>query len=220
LLGQAVVVRGESAPLPILLVERERVVREALRDRLADDPRLALVGACASTSEALEAIDRGCAPRAALIGVSGDARACGEGFSRLKARLPALDLVALLDRDDSEEGLELLRQGAVGCLLKSTPASGLARALLEAVQGGALLAPRIARSLIARMHRPPEPAHLSRREREVLEMLARGFSYREIGNALTVTLSTVESHIKAIYRKLHVCTKAEAAIEAVRRGLL
>jgi DNA-binding NarL/FixJ family response regulator len=136
------------------------------------------------------------------------------------ARLPARDLVALVDRVESDEGFELLRHGAVGCLLNSTPASGLARALLEAAGGGALLAPRIARSVIARLHRPQEAAPLSPREREVLGMLARGFSYREIGNGLAVTRSTVESHIKSIYRKLEVCTKAEAALEAVRRGIL
>jgi len=165
--------------------------------------------------------------------------------AELARRLAAIDrppeIIVLTAHGERSMALEALRAGACGYLLKGTPGE-VPAAVRIAAAGGSIIAPAIARYLLDEVRvarRPGESASLeeagrsvpnggaepdgrtplTRREREVLGLLAKGITYEEAARMLGISLGTIQSHVKSLYRKLEVTSKAEAAAEAVRRGL-
>ncbi|HWV38744.1 MAG TPA: response regulator transcription factor [Vulgatibacter sp.] len=167
--------------------------------------------------------------------------------AELARRLAALDrppeIVVLTAHGERSKALEALRAGACGYLLKGTP-SEVPNAVRIAAAGGSIIAPAIARYLLEEVRVARRPGDtsgttleeagrsapngpgvadgrtpLTRREREVLGLLAKGITYEEAARMLGISLGTIQSHVKSLYRKLEVTSKAEAAAEAVRRGL-
>lgn len=155
------------------------------------------------------------------------------------------EIVVLTAHGERAMALEALKAGACGYLLKGTP-NDLPEAVRIAASGGSVIAPAIARYLLDEVRIPAsddrgntslrefgretngavdstplrgEHPNLTKREREVLALLARGTTYDETARLLGISLGTVQSHVKSLYRKLEVSSKAEAAAEAVRRGL-
>lgn len=131
--------------------------------------------------------------------------------------------------DDESHIFPALAAGAVGYLLKEQNRETLARHLLRLEAGVPPLSPAIARKLltyfqtehIEQIPTPPEvQVHLSPRETEVLSLIGRGLRVSEAASVLGLTENTVASYVKEIYRKLNICSRAEAALEASRRGLL
>lgn len=141
-------------------------------------------------------------------------------------RAPAI--VVLTAHGERAVALEALKAGANGYLLKGAPAE-LPKAVRVAASGGSQIAPAIARYLLEEvrgLEGPPDAeeeeesrVELTRRETEVLTLLAKGLTYEDAARVLGISLGTVQSHVKSLYRKLEVSSKAEAAAEAVRRGL-
>jgi len=152
------------------------------------------------------------------------------------------EIVVLTAHGERAMALEALKAGATGYLLKGKP-NDLVAAVRTAADGGSTIAPAIARYLLDEVRVPGQngaastlrdvgmreggfdgrgeddrPA-LTRREREVLALLAKGATYEDAARILGISLGTVQSHVKSLYRKLEVSSKAEAAAEAVRRGL-
>lgn len=147
-----------------------------------------------------------------------------ELIARLRRLSPGTSCVAFTVFDAAETVFAALAAGAVGYLLKSTPADALTKGLIEAADGGAPMTDSIARLVVERMRNqeavsPTGVETLSSRELEVLQLLAKGVSYGETARLLGVALGTIQTHVKAIYRKLDVSSKAEAAALAVRAGL-
>lgn len=142
------------------------------------------------------------------------------------AKPPAI--VVLTAHGERAVALEALKAGASGYLLKGTH-EDLAEAVHVAANGGSYIAPAIARYLLdevrglrqennaAEIDEPRKD--LTKRESEVLTLLAKGLTYEDAARVLGISLGTVQSHVKSLYRKLEVSSKAEAAAEAVRRGL-
>ena len=123
--------------------------------------------------------------------------------------------------EDTDSLFDALRAGACGYILKQTPLSDIRTALLEAMAGGAPMSPSIARRVVASFARTATPeSNLSKREREILTLLAGGHTYSDIANALQMGLGTVQSDVRTVYAKLQICSKAEAAAIAVRLGLI
>lgn len=136
---------------------------------------------------------------------------------RLQATPP--EIVVLTSLSDDDHLFEALRSGACGYLLKSSSPDEIVAAVHDALAGGAPMSPEIARRVVRSFgHESPSP--LTPRETEVLALLVKGASYPQVGRTLGIAIGTVQQHIKNIYRKLEVATKAEAAVEAVRRNLL
>lgn len=151
-----------------------------------------------------------------LPGMSGQ-----ELISIAKAAWPRIELMVVTGFADDESIYEALRAGATGYLLKDAGPADIAAAIDEVAAGGAPMSPGIARRVLAGFHahrEGPEPPDLTHRERQVLDLLARGASYPMIAQGLGISMNTVQSHIKAIYRKLQVSTKSEATLVAIRRG--
>lgn len=123
--------------------------------------------------------------------------------------------------DDDEHLFEALRAGATGYLLKDEPQPVLVELLRGINEGRPPLSSTIARRIL-HFFRPPEPRRspLSPRETEVLTLAARGYTVRDVADSLGMSHNTAAGHLKSIYQKLAVNSRAEAAIEAVRRGIV
>ena len=145
-------------------------------------------------------------------------------IGEIRRAAPQTAIVAFTAYAADEYVFEALRAGAVGYVLKHDAVGALTGVLDEVRSGGAPMTPGIARRVIESLHvgrprPPPEPA-LTSREREVLQLLARGLSYGEAATSLGVSLDTVRTHVRHAYEKLHASTKAEAVAIAMRRGWL
>ena len=208
----------------LLVVEDEPWIRDAVAKALrATEPALVLT-ACASVRAAIAAIER-TAFAAALVDLGlpdGDGT---DVIVALRRRQPDCTPVAFTKYDDAETALAALRVGARGYLLKSTPTDRILPMLREAMAGGLPLSPTIASRVVELLlpgsaAPPPADAVLTSREADVLRRLARGATYAECAHALGIGLGTVQSHVKAIYAKLEVSSKAEATVVAARLGLV
>lgn len=137
---------------------------------------------------------------------------------------PGLKVLVLSFSESVEDIVGALGAGASGYLCRGTPPEEVRGAIEELHLGATPLSPAVARCLVERVQRSAArgsgDARLTDREREVLALLARGHTYASVATALQVTLSTVQSHVKRVYRKLEIASKAEAATAAARLGLL
>ncbi len=157
-----------------------------------------------------------------LPGISGV-----EAVRRLKPAMPTTQFVMLTVYEDPNHIYEALAAGATGYLLKETSRDELLAALEDVHRGGSPITSNIARKVVQFFHRnnsTPETAEhaLSPREREVLEMVTRGYRYKEIADKLNISVPSVNTYIRRTYEKLHVCCRAEAVARYAtlsRRGL-
>lgn len=137
-----------------------------------------------------------------------------ECVRRLKPILPDTQFVMLTVYEDANHIFNALAVGASGYLLKQTPRNDLLAALKEVHAGGSPMSSNIARKIVQSFRRreteTTESEDLSPREREVLELLARGYLYKEIADAIGIGVSTVNTYIRRIYEKLHVRSRAQA----------
>ena len=147
-----------------------------------------------------------------------------ECTARLKRLLPESQILMFTINDDTELIVKSLEAGASGYLLKDTPPHEILTSIRDVREKGAPMSPEVARKVIATFHRPVSPANavepLTPREEDVLHGLSEGLLYKEIAEKFGIKIDTVGTHIKSIYRKLHVRSKVEAIYEARRLGWL
>lgn len=147
----------------------------------------------------------------------------GEGIALLRDGLLADTMVIVTTIfDDDEHLFDALRAGAQGYLLKDEPDLEFVDALRGAASGRPPLSARMARKMIAffNLRNREGEARLSTREQEVLSLVARGYSVRKVSEMLGVTPNTTSGYLKNVYQKLQINSRAEAALEALRRGLV
>lgn len=141
-----------------------------------------------------------------------------ECVRRLKPLLPKTQFVMLTVYEDAEHIFQALAAGASGYLLKQTPRAQLVAALKDVHEGGSPMTSKIARKVVQAFHAARTPAteavELSPREKELLDLLARGFLYKEIADAMNITVGTVNTYIRRIYEKLHVRSRSQAVAKA------
>lgn len=150
----------------------------------------------------------------------------GSGISLIKElnlSSPSTRTVVATIYDDDEHVFPALRAGATGYLLKEQPQDILMAMLRRIVSGEPPLSPAIARRVL-RFFAPTEaaspPEHLAPREEEVLRLIAKGYKLSEVGEMLEVSRNTAAGYLKSVYRKLNISSRAEATLEATRRGLV
>lgn len=147
-----------------------------------------------------------------------------KGLQLIREINTSAKVVMLTVFDDNENVYEALRNGADGYLLKKTPPSKLLEYLQDAADGGAPMTSSIAAQVLKMFQgihpHKNEAFDLSEREKQVLQLLVEGYSYKMIANQLFIAIDTVRSHIKKIYEKLHVNSKSEAVAKAFRNKLL
>jgi DNA-binding NarL/FixJ family response regulator len=173
------------------------------------------VCACATAEEAVRVIPDA-RPDVILMDIRLPRMSGIECTSRLRLLLPATPIVILTVLDDDELIFRALEAGADGYLLKRSKPADLRAALLDVLNGGAPMSSAIARRVVRSFRRPPanprNEAHLSTREIEVLGLLSRGLSNKEIADQMRLSVETVRSYLKTIYEKLHVRCRTEAVI--------
>jgi len=209
----------------VLLVEDDPVTRARLVDAIARRPELELLGAAANCAEAREHLRRQL-PRVLLTDLG---LPDGNGIELIKAveGKPDVDAMVITVFGDEHHVVSALEAGATGYLLKDSSPDEIGDALARLIAGGSPISAKIARHLVRRFQPPGDPqkpagggATLTEREREVLERMAKGFNYAEVARSLDMSPNTVTSHIKNIYRKLAVHSRAEAVFEAAQMGLI
>lgn len=142
-----------------------------------------------------------------------------DGIKLIKGRFPEIDIVMLTVYHDSHKIFEALRAGASGYLLKNTPLAEIKEALEQLQAGGAPMSPQIARKVIEHFNPPNKPtpeSPLTAKEKEIVVGLVDGLSYKLIAERMNISVETVRFHIKNIYQKLHVHSKAEVITKSLR----
>jgi DNA-binding NarL/FixJ family response regulator len=202
-----------AAPLRIALVEDKRDVRESWVRLIQSFPDFACVCAAGSGEEALKLIPPA-KPGVVLMDIFLPRMSGIECTARLKALLPKTPIVILTASDDDEMVFLALEAGADGYLLKRTKPADLRAALLDVLSGGAPMTSEIARRVVESFRQKSrgrdESISLTAREEETLLLLTKGYSNKEIADKLGLGIETVRSHLKHIYEKMHVRSRAEA----------
>jgi DNA-binding NarL/FixJ family response regulator len=209
-------------PIRVCLVEDNRDIRQALEQILELSPGFELSGSFSSGEDALVAIPL-VAPQVVLMDIHLGGMDGIECVRILKSRNPEILFMMCTVYEDDAKIFEALRAGASGYVLKKTTPDKLLDAIRELYNGGSPMSSQIARKVVAAFqHKDPGPipgAHpedserldsLSKREMEILEMLAKGMIYKEISVSLFISPETVRKHVYHIYEKLHVNNRVEA----------
>jgi DNA-binding NarL/FixJ family response regulator len=209
-------------PITVSLVEDHSGMRESFATLLNNVPGLQCVGAYGTGEAAVRGIPR-LRPHVALVDINLPGMNGIECVAKLKAKLPELQILMLTMYEQSDLIFDSLRAGASGYLLKNTPSAQLIQAIEQVHAGGAPMTMQIARKVIdyfqGEKGRPAGPLkNLTQREQEILELLAKGDYYREIGEALGISHHTVRVHLHSIYHKLHVKSRTQAVIKLLARA--
>lgn len=204
-----------SAAIRILLVDDHPVVRAGLTSMLSTIPGLAVCGAASTGEEALVMVDSE-QPDVLLLDLRMPGMTGIELLKAIRAKVSPPKTLVLTSYESDEEIYRAIEAGAQGYLLKSTPQAEIVAAIQTVHSGRHHIPPRIAARLAERMVR----SALTQRELEILEMVVRGLTNKQIGHALQISENTARNHINSIIRKLDVSGRTEAATAAIQQGLV
>jgi NarL family two-component system response regulator LiaR len=206
-------------PIRVLLVDDHSVVREGLHMFLGRDPELLVVGEAADGEEAI-ALARQLRPDVVLMDLLMPVLDGIAATAAIREEMPNIEVVALTSVLESESVVGAVKAGAIGYLLKDTQAAELRRAIKAAAAGQVQLSPQALGYLLHKVQLPETPEVLTGRESEVLHLLARGLSNKEIARDLQVSEDTVKTHVAHILSKLGVQSRTQAVLTAMRLGLV
>jgi DNA-binding NarL/FixJ family response regulator len=229
----------------VLVVEDDPQMREFFAASVLRAPELVLVDTAATVAQAKACLDRQGVVVDVLLTDLGLPDGSGlEVIRHARAGHPECEPLVISMFGDEENVLASIEAGALGYIHKDATPDDIAQAILQMKAGASPISPMIARRVLARYQvqknpqssptgAQPQPvkvpadpvllpsgAGLSPREQEVLELIARGFSYQDIARLRSISVHTVQTHIKNLYRKLVVSSKSEAVYEATKLGLL
>lgn len=207
--------RSSQSVTRVALVEDQEELCRSWVQIIETFPGFECVCTCASAEEAVRVIPT-VRPDVILMDIRLPRMSGIDCTSQLKVLLPATPIVILTVLDDDGLIFRALEAGADGYLLKRSKPADLRAALLDVLDGGAPMSSAIARRVVRSFRRPPanprNEAHLSMREIELLGLLSRGLSNKEIAEEMRLSVETVRSYLKSIYEKLHVRCRTEAVI--------
>jgi DNA-binding NarL/FixJ family response regulator len=199
--------------IAVSIVEDLKDIRESLRRLIASAPGFLCLSAYSNAEDALNELPN-LNPDIVLMDINLPGMNGIECIKKVKAVCPKMQFMMFTIYEDSEQVFDALTAGASGYLLKKTPKEKILEALQELHEGGSPMSSHIARKVVNYFQKKQEAsdtaAQLSPREKEVLELLAKGFLYKEIADKLNITAGTVGQHIHNIYEKLHVENRTEA----------
>ena len=218
---------GGAGPVRVLVVDDQALFREALATLLSVRSEIEVVGEAGDGLEAVR-LSAALSPDVVLMDLRMPVLDGIGATRRLHVDQPGVRVLALTTFDDDEEVFAALRAGAVGYLLKDVSADRLVEAVLAAARGESVLQPSVAAKVVARFAQlddTPAPAQplavpLSDRELEVVRLLARGRSNREIAADLYLAEGTVKNHVTNVLLKLEARDRTQAALRARALGLL
>ena len=206
----------------ILIVDDHAVVRKGIRALLATEPTLEVLDEAKDGIDAVAKFEK-LKPDVLLLDLLMPNMSGIEVIRDLKGKYPEVKILVLTSFAADEQVFPAIKAGALGYLLKDTQPEDLINAIGQVFQGESFLSPAIARMVLEEVFKPGEkplsPDPLTKREIEVLQVLAKGKSNREIGETLHITEATVRTHVSNILAKLHLASRTEAALYAIKEGV-
>ena len=206
----------------VLIADDHAVVRQGLRTFLELQADIAILGEAADGEEAV-AQTAALHPRVVLLDLVMPKLGGLEALARIHAADPSVRVIVLTSFSEADDVATAVRSGAAGYLLKDVQPAELVEAIRRAARGEALLHPAVAAKLMdqfARSTRPSNKDLLTARESEVLSLIAGGRANKEIAKELSLSEKTVKTHVSNILQKLQVADRTQAALYAVREGLV
>lgn len=202
------------------IVEDNQVIRTIIRDHLDGENGIACPLAVESVEDLLEWLADHPAPDLLLMDIQLPGMSGIEGIQILRKKYPDIEIMMLTVYHDSHKIFHSLQAGASGYLLKHTSLEELTEAVRTLAAGGAPMSPQIARKVISHFSNQPKnekpDSNLTSREQDIVEGLVDGLSYKLIADRLDISIDTVRAHIRNIYKKLHVNSKAEVIAKSMR----
>jgi DNA-binding NarL/FixJ family response regulator len=203
----------------ILLYEDNQLVQENLIELLQTNPTITVAAAFDNASDIVRSYEH-YLPDVIVTDIDMPITNGLQGLQLIKQKYPDAKVLILTVFEDNDKVLNAICFGANGYILKSSPAQKIIDSVIDVIQGGSALTPIIASKIL--QHFPKqnfstqsEMDSLSVKEKEVLQLLVKGYSYKMIANALDKSIETIKVQIKNIYKKLHVQSNAEAIIKAL-----
>jgi two-component system, NarL family, response regulator LiaR len=211
-----------SQTIRVLIADDHVVVRKGIRALLATEPGIDVVGEATDGAEAVRAAAE-LRPDIILMDIVMPTMDGIEAVRRIMAAQPGSRILVLTSFATDDQIFPALKAGALGYLLKDTGPEDLVQAIRQVHRGESSLHPTIARKVLQELSRPPQrpptPDPLTEREVEVLRLVAQGRSNQEIARMLVVSEATVRTHVSSILSKLHLASRTQAALYALREGL-
>ena len=204
----------------VIIVEDDKEMREGLELIIRSNPTLECIATYSSGEEALETIPPNI-PDIVLMDIHLPGISGIECVKKLKPSLAFTQFMMCTVYEDNENVFDSLCAGATGYLLKNSPPSKITEAIIDLYHGGSPMSSVIARKVIQTFKpttgQNKDIEKLTNREREMLDLLAKGYRYKEIADQLSISFETVRTHIHNIYEKLHVQSRTEALNKAFPR---
>lgn len=203
----------------VIIVEDNPEVLQRFTSMIVASPHFQLVTACDNATDASKAI----ASFQADVLLTDLGLPDGDGLDLIRQAYqthPDMNIMVISVFGDEKHVVAAIEAGATGYILKDDDHAEVESAILQMCAGGSPISPAVASHLLKRLRPKTDSANLTRTELDVLQMIAKGFTAQEVADLKFVSYHTVTSHIKNIYRKLHISTRAEAVQEAIRRRLV
>lgn len=211
---------GQPEKIKVVIIEDDKEMREGLESIVRFHPALECLATYPSAEEALEHISSGI-PDIILMDIHLPGISGIECVRKLKPLLASAQFMMCTVYEDNENVFDSLCAGATGYLLKNSPPGMITDAIIDLYHGGSPMSSVIARKVINAFQPVPEQGtemeKLTKREREMLDLLAKGYRYKEIADQLFISFETVRTHIHNIYEKLQVQSRTEALNKAFPR---
>ena len=206
----------------VVIFEDNLLLRDSLYQLINGSPGLICVGAFANCDDIIFNLKK-TAPQVVLMDIKMPGKDGIEGVKIIKEHFPETRIVMQTVVEDDDKIFASICNGASGYLLKNTTPARLLQAIVEVNEGGAPMTPAIADRVLQKFRRQSPASSrewndLSSREKEILECLVEGMSYKMIAISCKISIDTVRFHIRHIYEKLHVSSKSEAVAKALRKN--
>jgi DNA-binding NarL/FixJ family response regulator len=213
--------------IKVLIADDTTLFREGIKSLFGNNGHIVIVGEAANGFDAAEqAVVT--EPDVVLLDYDMPGLECLDAIRLIKDRRPSTEIIVLAEDAQHDRALRLVEAGASGYVLKDIDPGSLARAIVDVCNGCTLMNPRVARDLVeqfrvlARERKGQDGGHfggLTGRETQILMELAKGATDREIAHKMSVTTTTVKSHIRSIFRKIGVKNRTQAAVRMIKSGI-
>ena len=212
-------------PVKVYVVEDQPKILKSLIKLLGGFKEIEIVGKALSGEESLEGIAAQ-QPEVVLLDLGLPQMSGIEVTREIKKKYPKMEVLIFTVFDEEEKVMEAIQAGASGYLLKGMEAEKIVEAIREVKDGGSVIQPSLARSLLRQFQVQAEPGkeepfpNLTPREVEILQIIAKGLSNAEAAKVLKISRATIRTHLEHIYAKMSVSNRVEAITEGIRQGLI